>query len=68
MKPEIINGKTVLFWSTRTGKVISPTVAKEMISNVSGFFQVLQEWDEIDRKKPGSAGEKKCLKYTRKSK
>ena len=38
--------QTTVFWSERTRTEISPEDAREMVANVSGFFQVLGEWNE----------------------
>ena len=37
------------FWGERTGKSFSREEAREMVANVSGFFQVLAEWDRKAR-------------------
>ena len=37
---------TINFWSQRTGAQISSEDAREMVGNIAGFFEVLQEWDE----------------------
>ena len=46
--PDILE-KTMAFWSERTGKSFSREEAREMVANVSGFFQVLAEWDRKAR-------------------
>jgi hypothetical protein len=40
---------TLNFWGKRTGKYLSQEDAREMVANVSGFFQVLAEWDRKAR-------------------
>ena len=40
---------TLNFWGKRTGKDLSREDAREMVANVSGFFQVLAEWDRKAR-------------------
>ena len=40
---------TVDFWTQKTGKKVSEEDAREIISNTSGFFALLREWDERDR-------------------
>ncbi len=34
------------FWSGRTGAQLSADDAREIVANVTGFFQVLCEWDK----------------------
>ena len=41
--------QTLNFWEKRTGKDLSREDAREMVVNVSGFFQVLAEWDRKAR-------------------
>ena len=41
--------QTLNFWGKRTGKDLSREEAREMVANVSGFFQVLAEWDRKER-------------------
>jgi hypothetical protein len=41
---DIIN-QTIAFWSERSGQEFSHEDAREMVSNVSGFFTVLAEWE-----------------------
>ena len=36
---------TLAFWSERMGEEYSQEDAREMVANVSGFFQVLAEWE-----------------------
>lgn len=40
---------TADFWSRKTGKRVSVEDAREMHTNISGFFAVLLEWDAKDR-------------------
>ena len=35
---------TIAFWTERTGEECSSEDARQMVANVSGFFQVLAEW------------------------
>jgi hypothetical protein len=37
--------RTVTFWEGRTRKEYSREDAREMLANISGFFDVLAEWD-----------------------
>lgn len=48
-KKEDIIKDTVEFWKKRTDKEFSPEDAKEIINNISGFFQILAEWDRKDK-------------------
>ena len=41
--------QTLNFWGKHTGKDLSREDAREMVVNVSGFFQVLAEWDRKAR-------------------
>jgi hypothetical protein len=40
----IIN-QTIAFWSERSGQELSSEDARQMVANVSGFFNVLAEWE-----------------------
>ncbi len=42
--PDIID-HTVAFWSERTKQEFSREDARQMLVNVSGFFQLLAEWE-----------------------
>jgi predicted transcriptional regulator len=47
--PELIE-QTILIFESRTGRVISEEDARQAVENISGFFQMLQEWAEaVDR-------------------
>ena len=37
--------RTIAMWQGRTKRTLSENDAREIISNVSGFFRVLAEWD-----------------------
>jgi hypothetical protein len=37
--------QTIVFWSERTGQEFSQEDARQMAANVSGFFNVLAEWE-----------------------
>jgi hypothetical protein len=41
---DILN-QTIAFWSERTGQEFSQEDARQMVANVSGFFNVLAEWE-----------------------
>jgi hypothetical protein len=41
--------RTVMFWSERTKQTCSREDARQMLVNVSGFFEVLAEWDRKAR-------------------
>jgi len=36
---------TIDFWHRRTGKTFSQEDARQMVTNISGFFNVLSEWN-----------------------
>jgi hypothetical protein len=48
--PDILK-QTIAFWGKRTGQKISREEARQMVGNVSGFFQVLAEWDRTAKAK-----------------
>ena len=50
--PEIIE-QTILAFKRRTGRAISEEDARQAVENVSGFFRMLQQWDEADVGKGG---------------
>lgn len=45
--PELIE-QTISIFESRTGRVISEEDARQAVENISGFFQVLQEWAEAE--------------------
>jgi hypothetical protein len=45
--PELIL-KTILLFESRTGRATSQEEARQSLENISGFFQVLQEWAEAE--------------------
>lgn len=48
--------QTILFWEQYAGIRLSVQEAREAVANVSGFFELLNEWEgrerEADSKKP----------------
>jgi hypothetical protein len=38
-----------VFWEGRTGRPLTREDAREIMGNLTGFFQVLSEWDQADR-------------------
>lgn len=42
--------ETVAFWSPKYGREITREEAREIIENMTGFFLLLHEWDEQDRR------------------
>ena len=38
--------QTISVFESRTGRVISDEDARQAVENISGFFRVLQEWNE----------------------
>ena len=51
--------QTLNFWGKRTGKDLSREDAREMVVNVSGFFQVLAKWDRKARMEACCRGRRK---------
>jgi hypothetical protein len=47
-QPDIVD-RTVTFWSERTEQTFSREDARQMLVNVSGFFDILAEWDRKAR-------------------
>lgn len=45
--PELII-KTISLFESRTGRATSQEEARQSLENISGFFQVLQEWAEAE--------------------
>jgi hypothetical protein len=41
--------QTLEFWQARSPKTLTREDAREMIENVAGFFQLLQEWQLADQ-------------------
>ncbi|MHB9126177.1 MAG: hypothetical protein ACYC4F_09550 [Armatimonadota bacterium] len=44
--PEI-TGYTVKFWHDKAGIDLVEEDARDMVANVLGFFQVLEEWERV---------------------
>jgi hypothetical protein len=40
---------TMDFWQKRTGRSVSVEDARQMIANVSGFFNLLAKWDKEEK-------------------
>lgn len=40
---------TIDFWKAYTGRTLSTQEVRESISNMSGFFALLNEWEERER-------------------
>jgi hypothetical protein len=47
--PELIE-QTISVFESRTRRVISVEDARHAVENISGFFQVLQEWAGVEDK------------------
>jgi hypothetical protein len=41
--------QTLEFWQARSPKTLTREDARQMIENVTGFFQLLQEWQLADQ-------------------
>ena len=50
--PDVLD-ETIAFWSQRTGQAVSREDARQIVVNVSGFFQVLEEWARKDASRDG---------------
>ncbi len=46
--PDIIE-HTIAFWRKRTGEECSHEDARQMVANITGFFDVLAEWDRYSQ-------------------
>ena len=46
--------RTVAFWQPHTTRRLGCEDAREIVENLTGFFQLLQEWDRADRLASGS--------------
>jgi len=40
---------TIDFWKTYTGQTLSIQEAREAVANMSGFFELLNEWEGNER-------------------
>jgi hypothetical protein len=45
--PELIK-QTISIFESRTGRKISKENARQAVENISGFFQVLQDWAKAE--------------------
>jgi len=41
--------RTLEFWQARSSQTLTREDAREIIENVSGFFQILQKWEVADQ-------------------
>lgn len=48
---------TIEVWQPRSKKHLTPEDAREIISNASGFFNVLAEWDRAAERRPSPSEE-----------
>ena len=46
--PELIE-QTIMILESQNGGVTSQEDARQAVENISGFFQLLQDWDEADK-------------------
>ena len=49
-RPEVI-AQTLAFWQPRTKRRLTSEDAREINQNLTGFFNILLEWDRADRAK-----------------
>jgi hypothetical protein len=47
-KPQFID-RTLRLWQRRTSKVLTSEDARQIAENVTGFFQVLMEWEAAEQ-------------------
>ena len=40
---------TITLWQSRASQPLSDDDAREIIENISGFFEILIGWDQLDR-------------------
>ncbi len=41
--------RTRTFWGRKTGRILSQEEAREILNNITDFFQLLSEWDKKQR-------------------
>lgn len=46
--PEAVE-RAIALWEPRAGRKLRGEDAREIIENLTGFFQVLQEWERAER-------------------
>src|SRR5258708_2638068 len=42
--------ETIAFWQSRSERALNREDAREIVENLTGFFELLREWEEDDRK------------------
>jgi hypothetical protein len=47
-----------MFWQRRTGQTLTDEDARQIVANVSGFFDRLQSWSRSPRSRASSANER----------
>ncbi|WP_049823788.1 hypothetical protein [Bradyrhizobium sp. WSM2254] len=47
--PEFLD-ETIAFWGPKYGRELTREDARQIIENMTGFFKLLHEWDEEDRR------------------
>lgn len=48
--------RTITFWETRTGRVLTQEDVREIHANVTAFFRLLHAWDKRAGVQNGHAG------------
>ena len=43
--------ETRTFWGRKTGRILTYEDAREILTNVTGFFQLLEKWDKEQQTK-----------------
>lgn len=51
--------EAVAFWQSQTERELKREDARQIAENLSGFFQVLSEWDTTEKKRPQANGGRK---------
>ncbi|MFO7761688.1 MAG: hypothetical protein R6V20_08775 [Desulfobia sp.] len=52
--------QTITLLENRTGRIISKEDARQAVDNISGFFRVLQEWEEAEQSRDSSDHASEC--------
>jgi hypothetical protein len=51
--------EAVAFWQSQTERELKREDARQIAENLSGFFQVLSDWDEAEKERPQASGGRK---------
>ncbi len=50
-KSDVLADEALDFWSPRSPRPLSREDGREMVTNIVGFFDLLDRWDRKDREK-----------------